>query len=179
MSSPTAIALFPSETELATLPELVDTQPHRARAAIAAVLQTLSPTDWALLRLNPQSVLAQLVSIANRRHTGDEDTDPYTNLHALADAAEVPIQDELTPWMRTSARELADEPRLHAIPAAATDATRTTPEAVARRRARHTPQPVGAVVLRHRARDERSAERRRRGEADTDAYFADRPVLVA
>ncbi|WP_433204681.1 hypothetical protein ACQP1G_16420 [Nocardia sp. CA-107356] len=181
-SSPAAIALPPSVTDLAARDELIDTQPSRARAAIAGVLRTLSPADWAFLRLSPQSVLAQVVSIASCLHTGDtgdEDTDSYTSLYALADAVEVPVEDELRAWVRTTVRELAGQPRLHAIPTAATDDMRTTPDAVSRRRAHHTPQPVGAVVLHHRARDERSAERRRRREADADAYFADRPVLVA
>ncbi|MEU2032788.1 hypothetical protein [Nocardia amamiensis] len=183
--------MTPLVIELAALDELVDTNPHRARAIFREALYVITPADWVFLGLihrafahSPKSALARVVSIASARlgapdaDNGD-DTDPRASLYALADAAEIPAEVELGPWVRTPVRELAGQPRLHAVPTAATDAMRTLPDAVARRRARHAPRPVGAVVLRHRARDERSAARRRRAEADADAYFADRPLLVA
>ncbi|WP_406279040.1 hypothetical protein OH799_11265 [Nocardia sp. NBC_00881] len=192
-SSHTTIALTPFVIELAALEELVDTNPHRARATFREALHAITPAEWALLGLihrsfahSPKSALARVVSIASARLGTPEvddsdrtDTDSRASLYALADAAEIPAEVELGPWVRTPVRELADEPRMHAIPTAATDAIRMIPDALARRRARHAPRPVAAVVLRHRARDERSAARRRRAEAEADAYFADRPLLVA
>ncbi|WP_327118868.1 hypothetical protein OHB12_11690 [Nocardia sp. NBC_01730] len=188
-SSRTTVALTPFVIELAALEELADTNPHRARAIFREALHAITPADWASLGLihhsfAPKSALARVVPIASCRlgapevDDGDR-TDPRTSLYTLADAAEIPAEVELGPWVRSPARELADEPRLHAIPTAATDAIRTMPDALARRRARHAPRPVAPVVLRHRARDERSAARRRRAEAEADAYFADRPLLAA
>ena len=106
--------------------------------------------------------------------------DPVSQYYAqAADAIEIPIEVELRPWARTPVRELADDLRLQAIPSAATVAAATAPHMVAARRARQMLRRVGAVNLRHRARDERMTARRRVAEAELDAYFADRELLVA
>ncbi|MEV6138155.1 hypothetical protein AB0L63_19235 [Nocardia sp. NPDC051990] len=193
MTSPsrTAIAVTPLLTDIAALAELIDAEPYRARLEFRQALMDVTAEDWACLGLihrafahSPKTALARVVSIARARIGAPEVepgeiTDGDTGLYEAADAVEVPVEVELGRWARTPVRDLADDVRLHAIPTAATEAARTTPEAIARRPARHTPLPIGAVTLRHRARDERSAARRRRGEADADAYFADRPLLVA
>ncbi|WP_433755794.1 hypothetical protein [Nocardia sp. CA-135398] len=193
MTSPsrTAIAVTPLLSDIAALAELIDAEPYRARLQIRQALDGVTAEDWAFLGLihrafahSPKTALARVVSIARSRLgtpevEPGEITDGDTGLYATADAVEVPVEVELGRWARTPVRDLADDLRLHATPTAATEAARTAPEAIARRRARHTPRPIGAVTLRHRARDERSATRRRRGEADADAYFADRPLLVA
>ncbi|WP_433678185.1 hypothetical protein [Nocardia sp. CA-119907] len=107
----------------------------------------------------------------------DDERDPHPYYAQLADAVAVPIGDELAPWARTPAREPGDDLRMHAIATDATDVARTTPQAVAARRARRTPRPVTAAVdLRHRTRD---AARRQSAEAEIDAYFADRDPLAA
>ncbi|WP_329410706.1 hypothetical protein OG563_00180 [Nocardia vinacea] len=189
--SRTAIAVTPLLSDIAALAELIDTEPYRARLEFRQALNGISAEDWAFLGLihrafaeSPKTALARVVSIARAR-LGAPATDPGeitdgdTGLYATADAVEVPMEVELARWTRTPVRDLADDLRLHAIPTVATEAARTAPEAIARRRARHTPRPIGTVMLRHRARDERSAARRRRGEAEAEAYFADRRLLVA
>ncbi|WP_062985993.1 hypothetical protein [Nocardia anaemiae] len=188
MTSPSrpAIAVTPLLTDIAALTELIDTEPYRARLEFRQALNGVTAEDWAFLGLihrafahSPKTALARVVSIARARLGAPElepgeITDGDTGLYATADAVEVPVEVELGRWARTPVRDLADDFRLHAIPTAATEAARTTPEAIARRRARRTPPPTGAVVLRHRARD--AAHRL---QADADAYFADRPLLVA
>ncbi|WP_433194411.1 hypothetical protein ACQP1G_37490 [Nocardia sp. CA-107356] len=191
IASHTAIAVTPMLTDIAALAELIDTDPCRARQQFRQALKTLTPADWGFLGLihrgfanSPETALARVVSITNAR-IGIPDngsapcTDPDERLYALADAIEIPVEVELGPWARTPVREPGHDLRLHATPSTTTDARRETPEAVAARRARHTPHPLGPSVLRHRARDERAAQRRRRAEADADAYFAQRPPLVA
>ncbi|WP_405180836.1 hypothetical protein OG225_06460 [Nocardia sp. NBC_01377] len=96
---------------------------------------------------------------------------------ALAGAVMVPIADELAAWARPIP-EFGHDLRLVAAPSPATDAVRTDPDAVAARRARHTPRAT-PVALRHRVRDAHTAANRRRAEADLDAYFADREPLAA
>ncbi|MFX0573762.1 hypothetical protein [Nocardia nepalensis] len=189
--SPTAIAVTPSLTDIAALDELIDTDPCRARQQFRQALKTLTPADWSFLGLihrafanSPETALARVVSIAGARigvsdNGSDPSIDPDERLYALADAIEIPVEVEVGPWARTPAREPGHDLRLHATPSTTTDARRESAEAIAARRARHTPRPLGPDVLRHRARDERAAQRRRRAEADADAYFAQRPPLVA
>ncbi|MGW4368046.1 hypothetical protein ACWEKT_20625 [Nocardia takedensis] len=88
------------------------------------------------------------------------------------------LAEELSTWARP-AREFAHDLRLAATPRPDTEAARRAPWAVAARRARHTPRPVGAVTLRHPGRDARTVARRRRAEAELDAYFARRNTTAA
>ncbi|MGN2636527.1 hypothetical protein ACTD5D_10105 [Nocardia takedensis] len=104
-------------------------------------------------------------------------SDPDSVYAALAGGV-VELADELSAWARP-AREFAHDLRLTATPRPDTEAARRAPWAVAARRARHTPRPVGAVTLRHPGRDARTAARRRRAEAELDAYFARHDAVAA
>lgn len=126
---------------------LAERAPSRARAAMAAALAELAPEDWTWLGLlyhghahSPSAALARVLATAAARlgtadnRPLDQWSRPFTGVEVI----EVPVEVEVRSWVRGPVREDCYDLRLHAEPSPATDAMRTTDEAIARR-ARHRP----------------------------------------
>ncbi|MFF0532843.1 hypothetical protein ACFYT3_31270 [Nocardia amikacinitolerans] len=124
---------------------LAERAPSRARAAMAAALAELAPEDWAFLGLlyrghahSPSAALARVLATAAARlatadtHPLDRRSRPVTGVEFI----EVPVEVEVRDLLRGPVREDCYDLRLHAEPNPATDAARTTDDAIARR-ARH------------------------------------------
>ncbi|WP_328436936.1 hypothetical protein [Nocardia puris] len=88
------------------------------------------------------------------------ESDPVDVHHVPVDAAE---------WVRQSIRERRDRERVAAVPTAATDAVRLSPEARARR---------ARYGLRHRGRDARARRAQRAADALYGAYAAERAFRI-
>ncbi|MEU2258165.1 hypothetical protein ABZ540_33895 [Nocardia xishanensis] len=186
---PAVAAVSPFADALVDIDYLLDVDPDKARERFTAVLALASPQERAfldqaadILTRNPYQVAArQLGWMAKSRPElramiADltADSDPGLHRPAMPDPSMVSI--EAAEWVRRSIRERRDRDRLTATPSPATDAARFTPAAIARRRSR---RPVaGAVSLRHRDRDQRSAEARRRAEAEFADYAAGRLFAI-
>ncbi|MGS2807749.1 hypothetical protein [Nocardia sp. MW-W600-9] len=139
-----------SASTASALIALAEHAPTRARAAMAAALAELAPEDWAWLGLihrghaqSPTAALSRVLALAAARH-GTADTRalghrarPVTGVEVV----EVPAEVEIGEWARRPVREDCYDLRLHAEPSPATEAMRTTKEAIAararRRPARH------------------------------------------
>ncbi|MFF0532847.1 hypothetical protein ACFYT3_31295 [Nocardia amikacinitolerans] len=190
VAAPDAVpTVSPFADALGEIEYLLDTDPDRARERFTAVLALASPQEREfldqaadILTLHPYKVAArQLGWMAKSRPELrgmitdlTADSDPDLHRPALPDPPQVSI--EAAEWVRRSIRERRNRDRTTATPSPATDAARLSPAAIAYRRARR-PIP-GAVNLRHRDRDQRSAERRRLGEAEFAAYAADRLFAI-
>ncbi|MEV0027853.1 hypothetical protein [Nocardia sp. NPDC050793] len=182
-------AVSPFASALGEIDYLLDVDPDRARERFTAVLALASPQERALLdqaadilARHPFKVAArQLGWMAKSRPELramitdlTADSDPGLHRPALPDPSQVSI--EAAEWVRRSIRERRNCDRLTATPSPATDAARYTPAAIAHRRSR---RPVaGAVSLRHRDRDQRSAEQRRRADAEFADYAAGRLFAI-
>ncbi|WP_280247728.1 hypothetical protein [Nocardia abscessus] len=123
---------------------LAERAPSRARAAMAAALAELAPEDWTWLRVlyrghahSPSAALARVLATAAAR-LGTVDTRPLDQRSGPFPGVEVPVEVEVGDWVRGPVRQDCYDLRLHAEPSPATDAMRTTDEAIAHR-ARHRP----------------------------------------
>ncbi|MFI9410121.1 hypothetical protein [Nocardia gamkensis] len=178
----------PFAAALGEIEYLLDTDPDAARERFTAVLALASPVERAfldraaeMLTRSPWKTAArQLGWMAKSRpelrslivdHTAEGDPGLYRP--ELPQPSEVSI--EASEWVRRSIRERRSRERDTATPSAATDAARYQPEKVAARRARIPAPTLGAVSLRHRARDLAVAERRHREYA---AYAAQRLYAI-
>ncbi|MGN2634991.1 hypothetical protein ACTD5D_02110 [Nocardia takedensis] len=145
-----APAVTASTAAASALIALAERAPTRARAAMAAALAELAPEDWAWLGLlyrghahSPDAALSRVLALAAAR-LGTADTqalDHRSHPATGVEVIEVPVEVEVRGWVRRPVREDCYDLRLHAEPSPATDAVRTTSEAIAtrarRRPARH------------------------------------------
>ncbi|MFI2478692.1 hypothetical protein [Nocardia xishanensis] len=182
-------AVSPFADALGEIDYLLDVDPDKARERFTAALALASPQERAfldqaadILTRNPYKVAArQLGWMAKSRPELRDmitdltaDSDPGLHRPAMPNPSMVSI--EAAEWVRRSIRERRDRDRLTATPSPATDAARFSPAAIAYRRSR---RPVaGAVSLRHRDRDQRSTEARRRAEAEFADYAAGRLFTI-
>ncbi|MFF0528661.1 hypothetical protein ACFYT3_09735 [Nocardia amikacinitolerans] len=179
----------PFADALGEIEYLLEVDPDRARERFAAVLALASPQEREfldraadILTRHPYKVSArQLGWMAKSRPELramivdlTADSDPGLHRPAMPDPSQVSI--EAAEWVQRSIRERRNRDRLTATPSPATDAARLTPKAIAYRRARRA--VAGAVNLRHRDRDQRTAQRLRRGEAEFAAYAAGRLFAI-
>ncbi|MEV6340445.1 hypothetical protein AB0M12_37705 [Nocardia vinacea] len=146
LTEPTALtaSAASASASASALIALAERAPSRARAAMAAALAELAPEDWAWLGLlyrghahSPSAALARVLATAAAR-LGTADTYPLDHRSGSFPGVEVPVEVEVRDWVRGPVREDCYDLRLHAEPSPATDAMRTTDEAIARR-ARHRP----------------------------------------
>ncbi|MGY2087861.1 hypothetical protein [Nocardia gipuzkoensis] len=153
-------AVTASAASEAALIALAERAPTRARAAMTAALAELTPDDWAWLGLlyrghshSPNAALSRVLALAAAR-LGTADTGPLDHWSRPAtgvEVIEVPVAVEVGDWVRRPVREDCYDLRLHAEPSAATEAMRTTSEAIAararRRPARHPGFETGTAAV--------------------------------
>ncbi|MGV9823477.1 hypothetical protein [Nocardia xishanensis] len=182
-------AVSPFASALGEIEYLLDVDPDRARERFTAVLALASPQERGfldraadILTRHPFKTAArQLGWMAKSRPELramitelTADSDPGLHRPAMPDPSQISI--EAAEWVRRSIRERRNRDRVTATPSPTTDAARFTPEAIAYRRSR---RPVaGAVNLRHRDRDQRSAEHRCRADAEFADYAAWRLFVI-
>ncbi|WP_043736963.1 hypothetical protein [Nocardia asiatica] len=136
----------------AALIALAEHAPSRARAAMATALTELAPEDWAWLGLlyrghahSPNAALSRVLALAAAR-LGNPDTRPLDHWSRPAtgvEVLEVPVEVEIRDWVRRPVREDCYDLRLHAEPSPATEAMRTTSEAIAARARRRPARQPG------------------------------------
>ncbi|MBF6399480.1 hypothetical protein IU438_27290 [Nocardia cyriacigeorgica] len=192
MTAPTLTSPAPTTPftlALAEIDELLATDPTAARARFTAALAVASETERELLdqavdrfTRSPYDVAArQLGWMAKSRPEFRAliahlitDTDP--GLYHPDQGAPTEVGIEVAEWVSRQIRRRRASERTHAVPSPTTDAARLAPAAVAKRRARRG--ITGPVDLRHRDRDRRTREHRRRGDDEFAAYAATRLYAI-